>query len=140
MELISMYNLLVNNNISKENIKKHNSFNTVVQDNILIKACHKMNRNELLAFKQIISMVDIKKESNIVQLTKENIVNFIFPNTKQLRLSKHKIQGNYYKKALQYCRKLRKTGVEIQTENEILLCSIISFVKWNKNTNIYCHI
>ena len=63
--------------------KASDNLNTVVQDNSLITATHNLNRNELLTFKKIISMVNTygeNDEKRKIELKKEDLVGFLWPH------------------------------------------------------------
>ena len=97
--------------------KKFKTNNTVVQDNTLITAHHKMNRNELLAFKQIISQVNIESKSRSIQLTKEEIVKFIFPSLKNTKT--HDINSKYYESCKKYCLSLVEASILMKKISDI---------------------
>ena len=118
--------------------KKFKTNNTVVQDNTLITAHHKMNRNELLAFKQMISQVDIESKSRSIQLTKEEIVKFIFPSLKNDKT--HDIDHKYYKSCKKYCSSLVESSIIISeiinNKKNTSFFNIISAVYWKDYSNV----
>ncbi|AMP21465.1 hypothetical protein AZF37_09790 (plasmid) [endosymbiont 'TC1' of Trimyema compressum] len=110
--------------------KKFKKNNLVVQDNMLITATYKMNRNELLAFKQIISQVNTKNKSKIVQITKGDIIKFIFPNAQKVK--SHSIDSKYYQVCKKYYLSLIETSIMINQLSK----NIISDVHWESDSNI----
>jgi len=89
-----------------------NHSDTVVQGNTLIKATHKLNKNEILTFKKIISMIDTKYREREIKISKLDIINFLFPKLK----NKNDINGECYKKAKTYCKKLMETTLDFYEE------------------------
>ena len=114
--------------------KQPSNLDTVVQDNSIIEATHKLNRNEMLAFKKIISMVDTKYRERELKIPKRDIVNFLFPRLK----NKEDIHTGYFDKTKQCCMKLIETSLKIYEFGKygsISALSICSKVKWPYNDN-----
>ena len=88
---------------------KSNNSDTVVQENTLIRATHKLNKNEILAFKKILSMIDNKYREREVKISKREIIDFIFTN-------KNNNLKNKYNKVKTYCQKLMETTLDFYTE------------------------
>ena len=117
-------------------IKKTNSSNsdTVVQHNTLVEATHQLNKNEILAFKKIISMIDTKYRDRELQIPKRDVINFLFPKLK----NKENIQTDYYEKAKKYCEKLMETNLKFREEGKygkFTLYSVCSKLEWPYNDN-----
>lgn len=113
--------------------KRHSSnFDTVVQGNSLMEATHNLNKNELLAFKKIISMVDTKYRERKLQFSKREIVNYLFPKLK----NKQEIHNSYYERAKKYCLKLLKVTLifyETGKSGHIDAMSVCSRIFWPFN-------
>ena len=95
-------------------VETHNS-DTVVQGNTLIKATHKLNKNEILTFKKIISMIDTKLREREIKIPKIDIINFLYPKLKSDKITEN---GAYYKKAKTYCKKLMETTLDFYEEGK----------------------
>ena len=118
-------------------IKKRESSNsdTVVQHNTLIEATHKLNKSELLVFKKIISMIDTKYRDNQLQISKRDLINFLFP---KLKNKQNNIDSFYYKETKKYCKKLMETTLDFYKDGkhgEFVSYAICIKLKWPYNDN-----
>ena len=109
----------------------------VVQNNALIMAEHKMNLNELIAFKMVVSAIDTSHDNpnfREVSLKKTDVIKFLFPSL--MKTKTDDISGEYYKKCKNYLRRLTKVEVIIEDEKKIIYTVLCSHVEWEKNTDI----
>jgi len=107
-------------------LKKYSKFDTVVQSNSIISATHKLNKNELLTFKKIISMVDTKDYKREIKFTKDTLVGYLFPHIIGEGVEKY---NEYYLRTHNYCKKLMNIILEFNTKEEktsIAFCSKLS--------------
>lgn len=103
---------------------KYSPFNKVVQDNILVKAIHRMNRNELLLFKQAVSQINSEKPIEKIVLEREDVFKIL--NVK-------KGTGSYYKLVKQYAEATGGTVIHIKEVDGETWMPLTIGINWSKN-------
>ncbi|AMP21475.1 hypothetical protein AZF37_09850 (plasmid) [endosymbiont 'TC1' of Trimyema compressum] len=112
-------------------------YHQIVQSNALIMAEHKMNLNELLAFKMVVSAIDTSNNNpnfREVSLKKADVLRFIFPSLEKTKANN--ISGGYYKKCKDYFMRLTEVEVVIKDKKKYIYTAPCSHVEWKKNESL----
>ena len=113
-------------------MKTYSKFDTVVQSNSLIRATHNLNRNELLTFKKLISMVDTYNSNREIQFTKEELVEYLYPYIKGKGVDNY---NEYYLRTKNYCKKLMDIILEFNTKEQTTYIAFCSKLTWENYQN-----